>query len=127
MFEETRMSSAGLTLCSTSQAKPEQWGRRQPDWVLVLQHHTRIAIVDLYRLSDVHPSQLLAAAILGCAASFSYFIAPGSPRQDPLAPPRCAPREDRGGTDASLSGGRAPREDAERKFIARRLAPCEQR
>ena len=31
MFEETRMSSTGLILFSTSQATAEQWGRRQPD------------------------------------------------------------------------------------------------
>ncbi len=63
MFEETRMSHTGLLLCSTSQATAEQWGRRQPDWVLISHHHKRIAIIDLCRPSDVHPAQLLAAAI----------------------------------------------------------------
>ena len=57
------MSKTGLKICSTPQATAEQWGRRQPDWVLVSQHHKRIAIVDLCRPSDVHPAQLLAAAI----------------------------------------------------------------
>ena len=47
IFEETRMSKTGLKICSTPQATAEQWGRRQPDWVLVSQHHKRIAIVDL--------------------------------------------------------------------------------
>ena len=63
MYEETRMSKTGLILSSTPQATAEQWGRRQPDWVLVSQHHKRIAIVDLCRPSDVHPDQLLAAAM----------------------------------------------------------------
>jgi hypothetical protein len=63
IFEETRMSKTGLKICSTPQATAEQWGRRQPDWVLVSQHHKRIAIVDLCRPSDVHPDQLLAAAM----------------------------------------------------------------
>jgi hypothetical protein len=63
MYEETRMSRTGLILSSTPQATAEQWGRRQPDWVLVSQHHKRIAIVDLCRPSDVHPDQLLAAAM----------------------------------------------------------------
>ena len=47
----------------TSQAPAEQWGRRQQDWVLVSHHHRRIAIIDLCRPSDVHPAQLLAAAM----------------------------------------------------------------
>ena len=63
LFEETRMSNTGLVLCSTSQATAEQWGRRQPDWVLVSHRHKRIAIADLCRPSDVHPDQLLAAAM----------------------------------------------------------------
>ncbi len=57
------MSKTGLKVFSTPQAAAEQWGRRQPDGVLVSQHHKRIAIVDLCRPSDVHPAQLLAAAI----------------------------------------------------------------
>lgn len=57
------MSNTGLILCSTPQATAEQWGRRQPDWVLVSQHHKRIAIADLHRPSDVHPAQLFAAAV----------------------------------------------------------------
>ena len=57
------MSRTGLTICSTPQAAAEQWGRWQPDWVLVSQHHKRIAIKDLCRPSDVHPAQLLAAAL----------------------------------------------------------------
>ncbi len=57
------MSNTGLVLCLTPQATAEQWGRRQPDWVLVSQHHKRIAIADLHRPSDVHPAQLFAAAM----------------------------------------------------------------
>lgn len=63
LFEETRMANTGLTLRPTPQFTAEQWGRRQPDWVLVSQHRKRIAIVDLCRPSDVHPAQLLAAAM----------------------------------------------------------------
>ena len=63
LFEETRMANTGLTLRPTPQFTAEQWGRRQPDWVLVSQHHKRIAVVDLCRPSDVHPAQLLAAAM----------------------------------------------------------------
>ena len=63
MFEEARMSSKGLILCSTFQATAEQWGRLQQDWVLVSYHHKRIAVVDLCRPSDVHPAQSLAAAM----------------------------------------------------------------
>ena len=79
IFEETRMSKTGLKICSTPLATAEQWGRRQPDWVLVSQHHKRIAIVDLCRPSDVHPAQLLAAAIrkqqtyLPLLESLSYY------------------------------------------------------
>jgi hypothetical protein len=57
------MANTGLTLRPTPQFTAEQWGRRQPDWVLVSQHHKRIAVVDLCRPSDVHPAQLLAAAM----------------------------------------------------------------
>ena len=63
LFEETRMANTGLTLRPTPQFTAEQWGRRQPDWVLVSQHHKRIAVVDLCSPSDVHPAQLLAAAM----------------------------------------------------------------
>jgi hypothetical protein len=57
------MVNTGLTLRSTPQVTAEQLGRRQPDWVLVSQHHKRIAVVDLCRPSDVHSAQLLAAAM----------------------------------------------------------------
>jgi hypothetical protein len=63
VLEETRMAKTGLILRSTPQATADQWGKRQPDWVLISQHHQRIAIVDLCRPSDVHPAQLLAAAM----------------------------------------------------------------
>jgi len=63
LFEETRMANTGLMLRPTPQFTAEQWGRRQPDWVLVSQQRKRIAIVDLCRPSDVHPAQLLTAAI----------------------------------------------------------------
>jgi hypothetical protein len=42
----------------------QQWGLQQPDWVLVSQHHKRIAGVDLCRPSDVPPAQLLARVSL---------------------------------------------------------------
>ena len=35
LFEETRMANTGLMLRPTPQFTAEQWGRRQPDWVLV--------------------------------------------------------------------------------------------
>ena len=57
------MSNTGLTLRPTPQLSAEQWGLLQPDWVLVSQQHKRIAVVDLCRQSDVHPAQLLAAAM----------------------------------------------------------------
>ena len=63
VMEETRMATTGLVLRSTPLATADQWGRRQPDWVLISAHHQRIAIVDLCRPSDVHPAQLLAAAV----------------------------------------------------------------
>ncbi len=63
MFEETRMARTGLILRPTSQATIDQLGRRQPDWLLISELHKKIAIVDLCRPSDVHPAQLLAAAI----------------------------------------------------------------
>ena len=64
LFEETRMENTGLTLRPTPQFTAEQWGRKQPDWVLVSQQRKRIAIVvDLCRPSDVHPAKLLTAAI----------------------------------------------------------------
>jgi hypothetical protein len=59
------MVNTGLTPRSTPQVTAEQWGLRQPDWVLVSQHHRRIAVVDLCRPSDVYPAQLLAAAVCG--------------------------------------------------------------
>ena len=36
-------------------------GRWQPDWVIVSETYKRIAIVDLCRSADVHPSQLSTA------------------------------------------------------------------
>jgi len=36
-------------------------GRWQPDWVIISETHKRIAIADLCRPADVHPSQLLVA------------------------------------------------------------------
>ena len=63
VFEETRMAQTGLILRPTPQATIDQLGRRQPDWLLVSETHKKIAIVDLCRPSDVHPAQLLAAAM----------------------------------------------------------------
>ncbi len=58
------MAKTGLVLRSTSLADVDQLGRQQPDWILVSEVHTKIAIiVDLGRPSDVHQAQLLAAAI----------------------------------------------------------------
>ena len=63
LLEETRIARTGLTLRSTPQATIDQLGRRQPDWVAISAVHKRIAIIDLCRPSDVHPAQLLAAAM----------------------------------------------------------------
>jgi hypothetical protein len=58
------MARTGLVLRPTTQAMAtvDQLGRRQPDWVLVSHELKRIAILDLFRPSDVLPSQLLMAA-----------------------------------------------------------------
>ena len=58
------MSRTGLVLSSTSHATAEHWGRRQPDPMGsgVASSQTD-RIVDLCRPSDVHPDQLLAAAM----------------------------------------------------------------
>jgi ribonuclease HI len=63
VLTETRMVDTGLVLCSHPQTVPVQVNRWQPDWTLISKHHKRIAIVDLCRPSDVHPTQLLAAAL----------------------------------------------------------------
>ena len=55
-----------LTLRSSSLIADDvdQLGRRQPDWILVSKEaRERIAIIDLCRPSDVHQTQLQAAAI----------------------------------------------------------------
>ncbi len=72
------MAKSGLILSSTSLANADQLGRRQPDWILVLElrlgrrlpdwilvskEQKRIAIVDLCRPSDNHQTQLLEKAI----------------------------------------------------------------
>jgi hypothetical protein len=64
-FEETRMAKTGLILRSSSLTADDvdQLGRRQPDWILVPIEAKRIAIVDLCRPSDIHQTQLQAAAI----------------------------------------------------------------
>ena len=63
VFEETRMARTGLVLRPTPLATTDQLGRRQSDWILVSKTHKKIAIVDLCRPSDVHPAQLLTAAM----------------------------------------------------------------
>ncbi len=65
LFEETRVANTGLVHCSPSRTDNDinRLGRRQPDWILVSKKHKRIAIVDLCRPSDVHQTQLPAAAI----------------------------------------------------------------
>ena len=65
LFEETRMEKTGLILRSSSLTADDvdQLGRRQPDWILVSKEAKRIAIIDLCRPSDVHQTQLQAAAI----------------------------------------------------------------
>ena len=65
LFEETRVANTRLALCSSSRTDNDidRLGRRQPDWILVSNEHKRIAIVDLCRPSDIHQTQLLAAAI----------------------------------------------------------------
>ncbi len=59
------MAKAGLILCSSSLIDDDvdQLGRRQPYWILESQEAERIAIVDLCCPSDIHQTQLLAAAI----------------------------------------------------------------
>ncbi len=63
VFEETWMLLTGLVLQSTSSTTADEFGLQQQDWVLVLESHKRIAIVDLCLPSDTSPSQLLAAAM----------------------------------------------------------------
>jgi hypothetical protein len=59
------MAKTGLILRSSSLTADDvdQLGRRQPDWILVSKEAKRIAIIDLCRPSDVHQTQLQAAAI----------------------------------------------------------------
>ncbi len=65
LFEETRMAKTGLILRSSSLTDDDvdHLGRRQPDWILVSKEAKRIAIIDLCRPSDIHQTQLQAAAI----------------------------------------------------------------
>jgi hypothetical protein len=65
LFEETRMAKTGLILRSSflTADDVDQLGRRQPDWILVSKEAKRIAIIDLCRPSDIHQTQLQAAAI----------------------------------------------------------------
>jgi hypothetical protein len=62
LFEEIRKAKTAL-VHSTPLADVDQLGRRQPDWILVSEVHTNIAIVDLSCPSDVHQAQQLVAAI----------------------------------------------------------------
>ena len=57
------MGRTGLTLRPISQATTEQMSHLQPNWVLISSEGKKIAIVDLNSPSDVHPAQLLAAAV----------------------------------------------------------------
>jgi hypothetical protein len=67
-FEETptRVAKTGLILRSSSliddYVDQLPVGRRQPDWILVSKEHKR-AIINLCRPSDIHQTQLQAAAI----------------------------------------------------------------
>jgi hypothetical protein len=65
LFEETRMAKTGLILRSSSLIADDvdQLGWQQPDWILVSKDAKRIAIIDLCRPSDIHQTQLQAAAI----------------------------------------------------------------
>ena len=68
LFEETRMAKTGLILRSSDSSSltaddVDQLGRRQPDWILLSKEAKRIAIIDLCRPSDIHQTQLQAAAI----------------------------------------------------------------
>ncbi len=77
MFEEKSLKSTGLVLRpvsatsvararkqpTTDQDSEQDLGRWQPDWILVSSELKKIAILDLCRPSDVHPEQLIAAAI----------------------------------------------------------------
>ena len=59
------MAKTGLILRSSFPTADDvdQLGRRQPDWILVSKEAKRIAIIDLCRPSDIHQTQLQAAAI----------------------------------------------------------------
>jgi hypothetical protein len=65
LFEETRMAKTGLILRSSSLTADDvdQLSRRQPDWILLSKEAKWIAIIDLCRPSDIHQTQLQAAAI----------------------------------------------------------------
>ena len=79
VFEETRMGNMGLTLRTVqativTRARARNLpldgpmrmcdlSRWQPDWVAISHVHKRIAIIDLYRPSDVHKEQLYTAAL----------------------------------------------------------------
>ncbi len=65
LFEETRVVKTGLVLRSSSRKDNDvdRLDRRQPEWILVSKVHKRIPIVDLCRPSDIHQTQLIAAAI----------------------------------------------------------------
>jgi hypothetical protein len=59
------MAKTGLLLRSSTLTDDDvdQLGRRQPEWILVSKEAKRIAIIDLCRPSDIHQTQLQAAAI----------------------------------------------------------------
>jgi hypothetical protein len=64
MFVKTRTAKTRLIFSSSSLTDDvDQLGRRQPDWILVSKEAKRIAIIDLCRPSDIHQTQLQAAAI----------------------------------------------------------------
>ncbi len=59
LFEETHVAKTGALIDDDV----DRLGRRQLDWILESKEHKRIASVDLCRPTDVHQTQLLAAAI----------------------------------------------------------------
>ncbi len=77
MFEETSMGDMGLTLRTVPATivtrarnlplddpmRMCDLSRWQPDWVAISHVHKPIAIIDLFRPSNVHKEQLHAAAL----------------------------------------------------------------
>jgi hypothetical protein len=77
VFEEARMAKSGLVLHPTSLPVTDQLGGLRPNWILESEEQKKSAIVDLYRPSDVHHGQLLAADMRKQQAYHSLMEAVG--------------------------------------------------